>query len=71
MLIKSEFDVGESPDKVWEFFNNIPLVANCLPGADLSEQVSEDEYAGSRENRRAATRSTAGGPARRPGSSRR
>ncbi len=47
MLIKSEFDVGESPDRVWEFFNNIPLVANCLPGADLSEQVSEDEYAGS------------------------
>ncbi|MGI9584714.1 MAG: SRPBCC family protein [Acidimicrobiia bacterium] len=46
MLIKSEFDVAGSPDKVWEFFNDIPLVASCLPGADISEQVGEDEYAG-------------------------
>lgn len=46
MLIKSEFHVAESPDKVWEFFNDIPLVASCLPGADLSEKVGEDEYIG-------------------------
>lgn len=46
MLIKSEFDVAESPDKVWEFFNDIPLVASCLPGADISRQVSEDTYEG-------------------------
>ena len=46
MLIKSEFEVTESPDKVWEFFNNIPLVAACLPGADISEQVSEDQFTG-------------------------
>lgn len=47
MLITSEFDVAESPDKVWEFFNNIPLVAACLPGADISEQVGDDRYVGS------------------------
>ena len=47
MLITNEFDVAEAPDKVWEFFNNIPLVAACLPGADLSEEVGEDRYAGS------------------------
>lgn len=46
MLIKSEFDVAESPDKVWEFFNDIPLVASCLPGADISEQVGENQYIG-------------------------
>lgn len=46
MLIKSEFDVAESPDKVWAFFNDIPLVASCLPGADISKQVSEDTYEG-------------------------
>lgn len=46
MLIKSEFDVGESPDKVWEFFNDIPMVASCLPGADISEKVDEDRYIG-------------------------
>lgn len=47
MLITSEFDVGESPDKVWEFFNNIPAVAASLPGADISEQIDEDSYKGS------------------------
>jgi carbon monoxide dehydrogenase subunit G len=46
MQITSEFDVSESPDRVWEFFNNIPLVASCLPGADISNQVGEDRYAG-------------------------
>ena len=46
MLIKSEFDVAESPEKVWEFFNDIPLVASCLPGADISKQISEDTYEG-------------------------
>lgn len=46
MLITSEFDVAESPDKVWEFFNNIPLVAACLPGADISEQIGDDRYVG-------------------------
>ena len=46
MLIKSEIDVTESPDKVWEFFNNIPLVASCLPGADISDQVGDDRYTG-------------------------
>jgi carbon monoxide dehydrogenase subunit G len=39
MLIKSEIDVAKSPDQVWAFFNDIPLVASCLPGADISEKV--------------------------------
>lgn len=47
MLITSEFNVGESPDKVWEFFNDIPAVAASLPGADISEQVDDDRYKGS------------------------
>lgn len=46
MLIKSEFDVTEPPDQVWEFFNNIPLVAGCLPGADISEHLGDDHYGG-------------------------
>lgn len=46
MQITSEFDVGESPDTVWEFFNNIPAVAASLPGANISEQVDEDSYRG-------------------------
>ncbi len=46
MLIKSEFEVAESLDKVWAFFNDIPLVAACLPGADLSDEIGDDRYAG-------------------------
>ncbi len=46
MEITSQFDVIESPDKVWEFFNDIPMVAACLPGADISEQVGDDRYVG-------------------------
>jgi carbon monoxide dehydrogenase subunit G len=46
MQITSEFDVGESPDKVWDFFNDIPTVAASLPGADISEQIDDDSYKG-------------------------
>ena len=46
MLINSQFEVSESPDKVWEFFNDIPSVAACLPGANLTEEIGDDRYAG-------------------------
>ena len=46
MLIKSEFEVSESPEKVWDFFNDIPAVAACLPGANLTEEIGDDRYAG-------------------------
>lgn len=46
MRITSEFEVAGSPDRVWDFFNNIPAVAASLPGADISEQVDEDSYRG-------------------------
>ena len=32
MLIKNDFEVAESVDKVWRFFDDIPQVAACLPG---------------------------------------
>ncbi len=46
MLIKDDFEVPQSVDKVWAFLQDIPQVAACLPGADLSEQVGPDKYAG-------------------------
>jgi uncharacterized protein len=46
MLIKSEFEVPLPPDRCWEFFQDIPGVAACLPGAALDEEVGPDEYAG-------------------------
>jgi uncharacterized protein len=46
MLIKNQFDVAEPLDKVWEFFGNVPQVATCLPGAELTEDLGDDAYAG-------------------------
>jgi len=46
MLIQNTFDVSEPVDKVWEFFGNVPQVAACLPGAELSEDLGDETYAG-------------------------
>jgi|SRR3954447_9554316 carbon monoxide dehydrogenase subunit G len=46
MLIKSDFDVPEPPDKVWRFFDDIPAVAACLPGAELTDDLGDGTYRG-------------------------
>ena len=46
MLIKSDFEVSEPIETVWRFFEDIPQVAACLPGAELSENVGDDKYLG-------------------------
>ena len=46
MKIASAFDVDRPLGEVWEFFDDIPQVAACLPGAELSEQIGEDHYGG-------------------------
>ena len=46
MLIKSGFDVAKPVDKVWQFFDDIPQVAACLPGAELTENLGDDRYRG-------------------------
>jgi uncharacterized protein len=46
MLIMNEFEVAEPVDKVWQFFDNIPQVAACLPGAELTEDLGDDRYKG-------------------------
>ena len=46
MLIKNDFEVAQSVDKVWRFFDDIPQVAACLPGAELTEDLGNDSYKG-------------------------
>jgi carbon monoxide dehydrogenase subunit G len=46
MLIKSDFEVAHPVEKVWEFFNNIPQVAKCLPGTELTDDLGGDKYLG-------------------------
>src|SRR5215813_1417390 len=46
MLIESNFEVAEPVEKVWQFFENIPQVATCLPGAELTEDLGGEKYKG-------------------------
>jgi uncharacterized protein len=46
MLITSDFDVAAPVDKVWQFFDDIPQVAACLPGTELTGELGEDKYQG-------------------------
>jgi uncharacterized protein len=46
MLIKNDFEVAEPVEKVWQFFENIPQVATCLPGAELTEDLGGEKYKG-------------------------
>ncbi len=46
MLIKSGFDVPQPVDRVWQFFDNIPQVAACLPGTELTQDLGDNKYLG-------------------------
>ena len=46
MLIKNDFEVAQPIDKVWTFFDDIPQVAACLPGAELTDDLGGDRYRG-------------------------
>ena len=46
MIITSDFEVAQPVDKVWKFFDDIPQVASCLPGAELTKNLGDDKYEG-------------------------
>jgi uncharacterized protein len=46
VLINSDFEVAEPVEKVWSFFDDIPHVAACLPGAELTDDLGDDKYNG-------------------------
>lgn len=39
--ITGAFEVPHAADAVWAFMSDLPAVAGCLPGAELTEQVGE------------------------------
>lgn len=47
MQITNEFEVDQPIGAVWEFFGDIPAVAACLPGTDLTDEFGEGHYGGS------------------------
>jgi carbon monoxide dehydrogenase subunit G len=46
MRIENEAAVGAPIANVWEFFNDVPRVAVCLPGGELTKVVDERTYEG-------------------------
>lgn len=46
IAINESFTVNASVDRVWRFLTSPQEVVRCLPGAELSEVLSEREYAG-------------------------
>jgi carbon monoxide dehydrogenase subunit G len=46
MKISQEFVVERPPGDVWVFFQDIPAVAQCLPGAALESQNDDGSYEG-------------------------
>ena len=46
MIIKQAFEAPQSVDTVWDFFGDIPQVAACLSGAELTDEIGEDHYRG-------------------------
>lgn len=46
MLISQSIEVDQPIDAVWKFFDDIPQVAACIPGADLTNKTGEDQFEG-------------------------
>lgn len=46
MLITTDFEVDQPIDDVWVFFGDIPAVATCLPGAELTDNLGDETYKG-------------------------
>jgi uncharacterized protein len=46
MLIENNFEVAQPVDKVWRFFDDIPQVAACLPGTELTDDLGGNKYRG-------------------------
>ena len=46
MQIENSFEVAQPIDKVWGAFDDIPGVAACLPGAELTDDLGDNKYLG-------------------------
>jgi carbon monoxide dehydrogenase subunit G len=46
MILDQKVIVPAAPERVWDFVMDVPSVAECVPGVESVEQVSDDEYVG-------------------------
>jgi carbon monoxide dehydrogenase subunit G len=46
MKLTREFAVTADPGRVWDYFQDVPAVAACLPGAELTEVGDDGSHSG-------------------------
>lgn len=46
MQLNNEFDVAAPIDAVWEYFQDVEAVAQCLPGAEITDDLGDEKYRG-------------------------
>lgn len=44
MRLESSFDVPAPPDTAWALLNDVPRIVPCMPGAELTEIMSDDAW---------------------------
>ena len=44
--ITESFEVSRPVDQVWELFQDVPDLASCLPGAELTEDMGDGKFGG-------------------------
>jgi carbon monoxide dehydrogenase subunit G len=46
MKLQHQTEVGASPEHVWEFLQDTAAVVDCMPGAELVDDLGDDSYEG-------------------------
>lgn len=46
MLINNSFEVPLPPDQAWKVLMDIPRIAPCMPGAELTDVIDQNTYNG-------------------------
>jgi len=46
MLIENEFNVAAPPDFLWNYLLDVEKIAPCMPGAELTEVVDDENWKG-------------------------
>lgn len=44
MQLSNEFEVPAAPERTWRLLNDVPRVVPCMPGAELTRVVGENEW---------------------------
>jgi carbon monoxide dehydrogenase subunit G len=42
--LSNEFEVSAGPEQTWALLNDVPRVVPCMPGAELTNVVGQDEW---------------------------